>query len=106
MSEKIEPVLSREEWARVAKDDIRVTLAFPAETPDFPDERIMITSEWAPDLIALANHGLPESDPRKITREWIDLLNRAASNENKGDMDAVALKSLADALESYLPPWS
>ena len=41
MSEKIEPVLSREEWARVAKDDIRVTLAFPAETPDLPDIRAL-----------------------------------------------------------------
>lgn len=104
MPEKIEPVLSRDEWERVVKDDVRVILAFPAEGADMPDERIMLTTEWAPDLIALANHGLPDSDPRKITREWIDLLNRAATNGNEDGADARALKSLAEALESYLPP--
>lgn len=104
MTEKIEPVLSRDEWARVAKDSVRVTLAFPAEAPDETDERLMITAEWAPDLIALANHGLPDSDPRKFTRAWIDLLNRAANVGGADGADQHALKALANALESYLPP--
>ncbi|MEP6618792.1 MAG: hypothetical protein ABJE47_05740 [bacterium] len=103
MSE-IQPVLSREEWARVARDDVRVTLAFPAEAPDLPDERLMITTEWAPDLIALANHGLPDNDPRKITREWIDVLKRAADGGQRSGTDHEVLELLAAALESYLPP--
>ena len=104
MSEKIEPVLSREEWERVSRDDERVTLEFPADD-ELPDERIMVTAEWAPDLIALANHGLPDSDPRKIRREWIDLLNRAAKGNDTNGADHRALKAVAEALESYLPPW-
>ena len=102
--EPIEPVLTREEWERVARDDSRVTLAFPAEGPDLPNERIMITAEWAPDMIAIANHGLPDSDPRKITREWIDLLNRAARGAIRNSADVRALTLVAAALESYLPP--
>ena len=104
MDEKIEPVLSPEEWARVAKDDVRVVLAFPSENAEAPDERIMVTSEWAPDLIALANHGLADDDPRKITREWIALLYKAAKFGDIDGADFSALKSVAEALESYLPP--
>ena len=103
MTEKIQPVLSRDEWARVTKDDVRVTLEFPAED-DLPDERIMLATEWAPDLIALANHGLSDDDPRKITRDWIDLLSRAAKSGSPAGADLRALQALAEALASYLPP--
>ena len=103
MDETIEPVLSVEEWERVAKDDVRITLPFPAESADLPDERIMITVEWAPDVIALANHGLPDTDPRKITREWIELLIRAARDGAPAEQ-ARALEAMAAALASYLPP--
>lgn len=102
-AEKLAPALSREEWERVTKDDVRIMLEFPADD-DLPDERIVLATEWAPDVIALANHGLPDSDPRKITRDWIDLLNRVAAGERLDATDVRALDAFAEALESYLPP--
>ena len=105
MTDSIDPVLSREEWGRVVRDEVRVTLAFPAETAGLPDERIMVTNEWAPAVIALANHGLDEADPRKITSAWIELLRRVAKSA-RASADHRALQTLADALDSYLPPRS
>lgn len=67
-----------------------------------------------PRLIALANAALPDPDPRKITREWIEVIRAAARDAVCGIEDAslvqaaerhaMALTAIADALESYLPP--
>jgi hypothetical protein len=62
--------------------------------------------------IALANHALPDDDPRKITRVGLSALRADAEELRKrssnGD-DALFLIAwrmtlMADALESYLPP--
>ena len=54
-------------------------------------------------LIALANDALPDNDPRKIDREWIDDLQQAA--EQLGCCDrAASLKVLAKVLSGLLPP--
>jgi hypothetical protein len=60
---------------------------------------------------------LPDDDPRKITRETVDALRRLIAqsdyipevSESVSDVDGqwptiAAVESLADALESYLPP--
>lgn len=63
-----------------------------------------------PQVIAFANAALPDSDPRKITRETVATLRNHAYYSKHGDahgrlaMTADALAALADALESYLPP--
>jgi hypothetical protein len=101
---KIEPALSAEEWqfidaalgdnfwqkkSRAARLDHTIHEA----TTDGSGEAKPIT-EYAK-VIAAANAALPDSDPRRITRERLEML-RQHSRE-------VDLAEWADALESYLP---
>lgn len=53
-------------------------------------------------MIAAMNDHLPDSDPRKITREQVFALRYASEYGDSADFPE--LKRLADALESYLPP--
>jgi hypothetical protein len=94
MSEKIEPVLTEEEWALgPGVADLH---------PVFDGAKI----------IAVANARLPESDPRKITREKIaamrlvfDQWDGCGPGEYLGDREEyTSLERFLDALESYLPP--
>lgn len=59
-------------------------------------------------LIALANAALPADDPRKITREKVrDLHATLDALERDGfglNIAIPSLRTLAAALESYLPP--
>lgn len=48
-------------------------------------------------LIRAVNGSLPDDDPRKVTREKVDLVAEIAKEYR-------LLQPLADALESYLPP--
>lgn len=101
MSEKIEPALSAEEWATALEPDSRDALAYE------------VTYLWGRSrpagAIAIANTALPDSDPRKITREMVDEVRRVASAINPSAADADgeesvrSLARIADALESYLP---
>lgn len=52
--------------------------------------------------VAIANAALPDTDPRKITREHIRACRREL-NDWVEDRDEI-LKRLAAVLESYLPP--
>jgi hypothetical protein len=98
----IEPALTAEEWVRA-----RAFLPFRdprnvAELTHAPKGRLAAE-------IALANAALPDSDPRKFTREHVTLLHRIASMARDmsaiGDSwDARALDTLAGSLASYLPP--
>jgi hypothetical protein len=111
----IEPVMSAEEWKApqdviagyvdVDSGIIDVTIGGPGGA-DRP------RSTWA--LIALLNSWLSDSDPRKITREWVESLRKEAERgrlaERVGDnagyssIDPDLADQMADALESYLPP--
>lgn len=121
MTQPIEPALSPDEWENPADVgyfdwdsgivDVSADAFRPAKLPA--------------KLIALANAALPDSDPRKITRETVRRLSALAGHlENVNDMsqeigDGYApdvwqsaemeqgitlLRAIADALESYLPP--
>lgn len=87
MSEEIEPALTADDWAR--------ELSVADLHPFLDTEKI----------IAVANAALPDSDPRKITRERIALLRVelgwAENAEYSNDPEA---RRFLDALESYLPP--
>lgn len=100
MTDKIEPALTAEEWTSPADAldgyfDLRdgvvdVRLGGAHGGGDLVGDTRK--------LIAFANAALPDSDPRKITRERIALLWSAASRA--GESDVVFI----EALESYLPP--
>lgn len=100
MTEKIEPALSAEEWAEVSRMEIEAVAAQFYERPVA--------------VVAFANAALPDSDPRKITRETVNLLREIVANEhesaklnepsNIGEAEISGLTQLADALKSYLPP--
>lgn len=62
--------------------------------------------------IALANHALPDDDPRKITWAMVDAIREVVKNadfaDRVGDNAAIitnadVLERIADALASYLP---
>lgn len=94
MSERITPALTPEEWEYAMHEDVRDGLAYE------------VTYLWGRSrqagAIALANAALPDDDPRKITRERVNIL-RELWAECPYEYQT-ALRELADALESYLPP--
>jgi hypothetical protein len=76
-------------------------------------------AEWSipmafiPTIIVAANAALPHDDPRKVRREWVAELRRMAdeaeASDRRGEKDGPVVdpyicRSMADALESYLPP--
>jgi hypothetical protein len=108
--EKIKPAMTAAEWARGINGHDWEHLAALAGTEA--------------QLIALANAALPDSDPRKITRERVQSLRALAEElafddctipededapltlagrEHRHRLIAEA-RNLAAALESYLPP--
>ena len=111
MSDRIEPALTPEEW-RTAKlwlagkmigGKVRGSVVL-----DLPDKH-------TPAALALANAALPDTDPRKITREWVaDIRERAddlageiaewVGDSPRTEAQIARLRRIADALESYLPP--
>lgn len=118
--EKIEPALTAEEWAKKASGDFSID-----GTQLWGQDEQRWGNCWidAAKAIALANAALSDSDPRKITREWVRLLTKINGAADQFDAaadgcdeageqrDAVAwrkdadlARSIADALESYLPP--
>lgn len=100
MTRTIEPALSAEEWA-----DMRGYLDDYAKRPDSSSGLIneisyvgwVDQSRRIPFCIAALNAALPDSDPRKITREKVELLGEIVKEYKM-------LQPLADALRSYLPP--
>jgi hypothetical protein len=111
MTEKNEPVLTDEDW-RDVEDDIADAISRNAKGIEY-FRTLLIDGKNASSAIAVANRLLPDSDPRKITREWIVGLRSRAEEyrglhriAQPGDWagDAQFLDRIADALESYLPP--
>jgi hypothetical protein len=108
MSERI--VLTPDEWARLA----------PGDFYGSGDGGVYVGAHTGGDmevghryhaLVALANAALPDTDPRKITREWVRKIREVSEQyENTwddtkgGSYPDPLLVQIADALASYLPP--
>lgn len=116
---KIEPALTPEEWERILSDpqpnvlgrvptlDERITVLLNDKI-ELDDPYCPVTALLdAPAVVAIANAALPNSDPRKITREKIadvvSIVNVFIADRFAAEDAAPALAFL-DALESYLPP--
>lgn len=105
MPEKIEPVLTEREWsgADLVDSALSVEGGQIVNSANGQEEDAHI-------IIALANSVLPDDDPRKITREKLYRIYKAAdfmndrSTSPQRDADVSALLDFADTLESYLPP--
>jgi hypothetical protein len=106
MTTKIEPVLGEEEWRRIRRT--RGERASTATDDSVPAAAI---------AIAIQNDILPESEPRKITRDVVNMLGQAAVQyvelvrlaKLQSEKDEIwatmrSLIALHRALESYLPP--
>ena len=97
MSEqKIENALTEQEWNEPHTTFMRLT-----------GRMLPHTSRDAAALIALANTALPDSDPRKITREKVEAMREwiPGLNNHSGFRElAVLLHHHCNALASYLPP--
>lgn len=99
----IEPALTPEEWASVEGEKRERTT-----TRHYEVDAILENHDPAK-FIAVYNAALPDSDPRKITREWVETLRDIAelNLKKRTRLDRLAgpcLESIANALESYLPP--
>jgi hypothetical protein len=107
MTGRIEPALTKEEWAT-----LREQVCSNEGVAAWLDECYQPDEVGAVRIIAAMNYRLPDSDPRKITRARVDALREVAREidaENKGMITQCGwaddfLNGLADALESYLPP--
>lgn len=118
---KIEPALSAEEWKRAvesANPDVRASWPMQAAFGLYSDRYGHAADIDDPHaVIALLNAALPDGDPRKITRARIASLRQAARFVENGRLSTHwsesdnpwvqigdDLRTLADALASYLPP--
>jgi hypothetical protein len=104
MTERIEPALTAEEWASIQAGN---GIPYMTRCSVVDDLRGLDDGDTHA-AIAYANHLLPDSDPRKITREMVDDLRMAASGlrheYGSVDEDAASVDRVSDVLESYLPP--
>lgn len=91
-TEPIEPALTAEDWANPSGIGLY-------------DLCVRWEPDGLPKIIALANADLPDSDPRKITREKLAGLRVALSTTSRpADVYNRVGGAFLDALESYLPP--
>ena len=93
MNEPLAPALTPEEFRNEGMDDPGI----------LGDIRYAVDQRDLAKIIALANHQLPDTDPRKITWGMVDALHRIAEEFPNGDTFD-GLVGIADALASYLPP--
>lgn len=117
MSDKIEPALTPDEWREIRK---AATEAGTDSLSLIYDDAIGPTDATRAYCIAINNFALPDSDPRRITREWVNGLRARAANSRDSYRHGQDLMNtrimedarrayelfdaIADALESYLPP--
>lgn len=120
MDDRIEPALTAAKWA-----EVRAPRSEAEQRLGWAEAEVQHDTTSRAGLVALANHFLPDSDRRKIRREWLSDL-RIAQNEAQDaawrscmngepgkpcdecqravDGFKARLQHIADALESYLPP--
>lgn len=102
MSDRIEPALTSKQWAELAQDRERVVMLYG----DMIGEDANVCAE----IIAYNNAVLPDTDPRKITREDVLILHECCESANSvyplvlTDAQTKRLAYLTAALDSYLPP--
>lgn len=120
---KIEPALSVEQWESLKRPTERgvspsvhtasgYEVSFMGDSLHVRDwasmDGIFVRLEAIPELVALLNDALPDSDHRKITRHRIALLRyivgRAPGADDVDKVDSALANDFLDALESYLPP--
>lgn len=116
MSDKIKAALSPEQWAWIDaaepwSREERLRSIIHLCTSDEHGNAESFGSDAAPEIIAAANSLLPDSDLRKITREWVERLRKWADDADAATYDRLQLdpaeaREMAVALESYLPPES
>jgi hypothetical protein len=96
-----ESTLTPEQWKAIGGPGDSVCLRIDA--PDFlrPPDDLYVSQSLAPQTIAVANHLLPDDDPRKITRNRVNFLRSIAAEMPKW---GGYVGAFADALESYIPP--
>ena len=101
MTDKIEPVLSTDDWKAFWRDvsATRASGASPVLVVHDGDPRTQL-----PQIIARANALLPDSDPRKITHVLVARLRVTAEHAGGPGAGPTWLADLADAMDSYLPP--
>lgn len=116
MTEKIEPALSAFQWSTVRNEDGVIYVSPPQGTNDGVNWLAKLSTDRAPQYLAIANAALPDSDRRKITRERIAAARKALNQSDyipnsdeelgaDGEWPAVSdAEQLLRALESYLPP--
>jgi excinuclease UvrABC ATPase subunit len=126
MTDRIEPVLTAEQWKRAlacTSCDGSGTYLYENDPPGTcPScngtgrDAEAAFEAWcedasfteAPQTIALANAALPDTDPRKITRAKVETLRHMIGADESwtgcSPQSFALAESLLDALESYLPP--
>ena len=111
----MKPAVTREQWAQFFGEGGYTPLYATVVQRNhdgtfivFPEgEGATFAPHELPGLIALANAALPDDDKRKFRREHIAALRDATLRDVIGDEDTErtgVLRTLARALESYLPP--
>ena len=115
MTDRIEPAWNADMLSWIQNDPGDVRLALDRGMDNIAYD----LKGQLPNLIALANAALSDDDPRKITREWVAELRttaseidvqlrnphwRMADDRSLAVHRARTLRTMADALESYLPP--
>ena len=102
MSEKIEPAMTQAQWEHMKREHSAGIALLPGAG----------NAQQCASMIAAYNDALPDSDPRKITRDDIEALRRICRSavyqfqKSTGAVlpDGKVVERIADALESYLPP--
>jgi hypothetical protein len=119
----LEPALTAEEWKSAFGSDLDddgtkigegvFAYIIEGELMVATEEGNAVGGVHSPEkLLGLANAALPDDDPRRITRERVRQLRFVADHLVVSENDAFVtiglakqgLRSLADALESYLIP--
>jgi hypothetical protein len=107
---RIEPVLTAEEWAEVKRLDCRAHFQATTDLP--PRLREMALASDQGRAMAVANSQLPDDDPRKITHEDVEVVQQMADDtfDAADSMDTspntthFTLRRLAEKLRALLPP--
>lgn len=117
MTDKIPPALTPEEWQRIRKDGIEEAIWNLGRSSGF-FEILGLNSEDRPAAISVLNDILPDSDPRKITREKVQAMRECIEQARAYEVDIAdsmdspprqdapyrLMELMAESLESYLPP--
>ena len=101
MNDDVKPAVSLEEWVEIRKS---LRAAIPGQIVHEPVN--IFDPRFAHRHVAIANYVLPKNDPRKITRNQVEILQRVTeelSQQSPYWGAAAVLDRLADTLRSLLP---